>query len=217
MELFADPITINCRKVMAGLKMMGISYTVSKIDYFKAEQTSDAYLAINPNAALPAMRDGNLTLWESNSILAYAADKYGKTAFYPTDPAARADVNRWLFWESAHWFPACYTYIVENCVKPLLGGAADPAVLAVAEPVFHKYAAILDQRLARQPWLCGDTPTIADISIAAPMHLHGWQQLPLDSHPNLRAWMTERVERMPAWQATAVYEGFTTERKEAAE
>ena len=113
MQLYADPITINCRKVMAGLKLMGIDDTLSKVDYFQAEQTS--------NAALPAMRDGDLTLWESNSILAYAADRHGKAAFYPTDPVARADVNRWLFWESAHWFPACYTYLVENCVKPLLG------------------------------------------------------------------------------------------------
>ena len=80
MELFADPITVNCRKVVAGLKLLGSDYTLTKVDYFKGEQKSDAFKAINPNAALPALRDGDLVLWESNAILQYAADKGGKNS-----------------------------------------------------------------------------------------------------------------------------------------
>ena len=47
MELFADPITVNCRKVVAGLKLLGSDYTLTKVDYFKGEQKSDAFKAIN--------------------------------------------------------------------------------------------------------------------------------------------------------------------------
>lgn len=136
----------------------------------------------------------------------------GCSSAYPTELQARADVNRWLQWEAASWFPSCYVFLVENCVKPLLGGAADPAVLTAQAPNFHKLAGILDRRLANRRWLVGDAPTIADIAVAAPMHLHGWQQLPLGDHPNLRRWMTEGVEPLPCWQKTAVYEGFTTQR-----
>jgi glutathione S-transferase len=189
----------------------GSDYTLTKVDYFKGEQKSDAFKAINPNAALPALRDGDLVLWESNAILQYAADKGGKTQFYPTDPAKRADVNRWLLWEASTWFPSCYVYLVENCVKPLLGGAPDPAVLAGEEERFHKLAGILDDRLSRRPWLAGDGPTIADIAVAAPMHLHAWQQLPLAPHPNLARWMTQRVEQLPCWKATHVGDGFKLE------
>jgi glutathione S-transferase len=208
MQIYADPITVNCRKVLAGLKMLGVDYTLSKVDYFQGEQKSEAFKKINPNAALPAMKDGDLVLWESNAILQYAADKAGKTAYYPTDPAKRADVNRWLMWEAASWFPTCYVYLVENCVKPLLGGAPDPAVLEREAPNFHKLAGILDQRLSGSKWLCGDQPTIADIAIAAPMHLHGWSKLPLDKHPNLTRWISTCVEQLPAWKATHVGEGF---------
>ena len=208
MEIFADPITVNCRKVLAGLRLLDVDYTLTKVDYFAAEQKSDAYKAINPNAALPACKDGDLVLWESNAILQYAADKHGKTEFYPSDPARRADVNRWLFWEAATWFPSCYVYLVENCVKPLLNDTPDPAVLAGEADNFHKLAGILDDRLSRGPWLCGAGPTIADIAVAAPMHLHAWQQLPLDTHPNLTRWMTERVEKLPCWTATHVGVGF---------
>ncbi|MCB1807119.1 MAG: glutathione S-transferase N-terminal domain-containing protein, partial [Candidatus Competibacteraceae bacterium] len=55
MKIYADPITINCRKVIAGLKLMDIPYQHEHIDYFQAQQKSPHYLAINPNAALPAM------------------------------------------------------------------------------------------------------------------------------------------------------------------
>ena len=209
MELYADPITVNCRKVFAGLHLLGGDFTLSKVDYFAGEQTGEAYKAVNPNAALPALKDGDLVLWESNAILQYVADKLGKTEFYPAEPAKRADVNRWLLWEASAWFPSCYVYLVENCVKPLLEGESDPAVLAGEAENFHKLAGILDDRLSQGPWLCGAGPTIADIAVAAPMHLHEWAQLPLDEHPSLTRWMTERVEQLPCWKATHVGEGFT--------
>ena len=107
MDIYADPITVNCRKVLAGLHLLGADYSLKKVDYFAGEQKGEAYRAVNPNAALPALKDGDLVLWESNAILQYVADKTGRTEFYPTDPAARADVYRWLFWEAASWFASC--------------------------------------------------------------------------------------------------------------
>lgn len=85
MKLYADPITVNCRKVLAGFKLMGIPYERIHVDYFKSEQLNEDFIKINPNAALPALVDDDLVLWESNSLLQYAADKYGKSEFYPTD------------------------------------------------------------------------------------------------------------------------------------
>lgn len=208
MEIYADPITVNCRKVVAGLKLLDVDYELIKVDYFKGEQKTEPYVTLNPNASLPALKDGDFVLWESNAILQYAADKHGKTEFYPTEPAPRADVNRWLLWESSSWFPTCYVYLVENCVKPLLGEPTDSSVLAAEADNFHKLAGILDERLKTNAWLCGDHPTIADVAVAAPMHLHAWSKLPLDRHANLVRWMTENVEQLPAWKATHVDEGF---------
>ena len=51
MELLLDPRTINSRKVLAGCKLIGAEYTVNRLDYFQAEQTSPAYVAINPMAS----------------------------------------------------------------------------------------------------------------------------------------------------------------------
>ena len=209
MEIIADPITVNCRKVLAGLKLIGADYTLTKVDYFKGEQKSPEIVAINPNAAIPVLRDGDLVLWESNAILQYAADQAGNASAYPTDLKTRADVNRWLLWECGTWFPTCYVHLVENCVKPLLGAETDQSVLDNEAPNFHKLAGILDARLGESAFLCGDDPTIADVAVAAPMHLHAWAKLPLEDHANVRRWMSEGIETTPWWKATHVGEGFT--------
>jgi glutathione S-transferase len=215
MKIYADPITVNCRKVMAGLDFLNAPYERVHVDYFKAEQKEPAYLALNPNASVPAMKDGDFVLWESNAILQYAADKHGRDSAYPKDLQTRADINRWLLWESSSWFPSCYVYLVENCVKPLLGAEPDPAVLQAQDAQFHKLATILDERLAKNDWVCGSQPTIADIALAAPLHLHPYQKLPLSAHPNLQRWMTTRVEKLPSWDKTYVGPGFTLTRPTA--
>jgi glutathione S-transferase len=209
MKIYADPITVNCRKVLAGLKMMDVPYELVHVDYFTAQQKTDWYKAVNPNESVPAMVDGDFTLWESNAILAYAAEKHARYDFYPADYKTRADIHRWMQWEGSAWFPSAYIYLVENCVKPLLKAEPDPKVLADQAANFHKLADILDSRLAKSEWLCGPSVTLADIVCAAPIHLHPYQKLPLSQHPNLQRWMTQKVEKLACWDATYVGEGFS--------
>ena len=106
MKIYADPITVNCRKVLAGLQFIGAPYELEHVDYFKGAQKEDPFVSLNPNASLPAMVDDDFVLWESNAILQYAADKLGNDAAYPKDLKTRADINRWLLWESSSWFPS---------------------------------------------------------------------------------------------------------------
>jgi glutathione S-transferase len=201
LQLYVDPCTVNCRKVLAGLEMLGTPYEIKPVDYFNGGHKQPEYLAINPNGALPAVVDGDLALSESNAILQYAADLSGSDRHYPRDLKRRADINRWLLWEGSTWFPSCYVYLVEYVVKPLLKAQPDEAAIAKEAPNWHRLADILDKRLASSKWLAGDEPTIADIAVAAPMHIHKSQRLPLDDHPNLRRWMAD-VEELPCWQKT---------------
>ncbi len=199
MKLYFDPITVNCRKVVAGLDLIGVSYDQELLDYFGGDHKKTEFTAINPNAELPALVDGDFVLWESNAILVYAAETSGNRAVYPADPKVRADITRWLLWESSKWFAGCYVFLVENVVKPMLDDQPDPAVLEKHTPVFHGLAAILEARLRDREWISDDHATIADIAVAAPMHLHGVQQLPLKNYPGIRSWMG-RVEALPCWQ-----------------
>lgn len=202
LKVYLDPCTVNCRKVLAGLDLMDAPFEVVHVNYFTGEHKKPEFLAINPNGALPTATDGEFALPESNAILQYAADLNGASRYYPQDLKQRADVNRWMLWETSTWFPSCYVYLVENVVKPLLGAQPDEGVIAKEAPNWHRLAGILDARLATSKWLSGDDVTIADIAVAAPMHLHPMQRLPLADHPNLQRWMTQGVEQLPSWQRT---------------
>ena len=204
MRLYYDPITVNCRKVAAGFILMNVPFEEARVDYLAGGHKAPEYLDINPNASLPALVDGDFKLWESNAILQYAADKYEALTYYPREPKVRADIHRWQLWESAHWYPSCYVYLVENFVKPFMKVETDRAAIEREAPNWHKLAGILEQRLTNQRWLCGENVTLADIAVAAPIHLHPYQKLPLDMYPSLRRWMTEEVEQLPCWKETDV-------------
>src|ERR1700730_16236122 len=161
LQVYLDPCTVNSRKVLAGLELLGTQYELKHVDYFAGAQKRPEYLAINPNGAVPAALDGDFALSESNAILQYAADLSGSDKHYPKDLKNRADVNRWLLWEASTWFPSCYVYLVENCVKPLLGGAPDPAELVGEEERVRTLAGILDARLAKSKWLVGGNVSTA--------------------------------------------------------
>jgi len=59
----------------------------------------------------------------------------------------------------------------------------------------------MDEQLGKTKWLTGDDLTIADIAVAAPMHLHEASKMPLDKYPNFARWMKD-IEALPEWQKT---------------
>lgn len=158
--------------------------------------------ALTQCRTVPAATHDDLTVTESNAILAYAADVTGADSMYPKDLKQRALVNKWLLWEACQWFPSCYIYVVEYVVKPLLGAEPDQKVIDAEAPRFNTLAGILNDQLGKTKWLTGDNVTIADIAVAAPMHLHAASHLPLDKYPNLKRWMTEGIEQLEGWKNT---------------
>ena len=202
-QVYSDPCTINSHKVLAGLEEMKADYKQNFINYFEGEHKSEKYMKINPHATVPSATDGDLTLTESNSILQYAADKTGAETLYPKDLKHRADVNRWLLWEAATWFSVCYVYLIENVVKPLLKAEPDQKAIDEQSEKFHRGAGIMDVALSKNKWLTGPNVTLADIAVAAPMHLHVASKFPLDKYPNVKRWLAQ-IESLDSWKRTQV-------------
>lgn len=129
-----------------------------------------------------------------------AADLAGSESLYPKDAKQRADVNKWLLWEASSWFPTCYTYLVEYVVKPAMKQEPDEKALETEK--YHVGAKSMDTQLSKTKWLTGDNLTIADIAVAACMHLHAAQRLPLDQYPNLKRWLVDDIENLDGWKKT---------------
>jgi glutathione S-transferase len=200
LEVHLDPCTVNSRKVLAGLALLNTPFNLKKVDYFAGEHKSPAYTAINPCAVI----DDALVLTESNAILTYAGDIAGDHSAYPRDPKIRADINRWLFWETSVWFPSCYIYLIQNVVQPVLGNQPDQSALKKEEPRWRELAGVLEQRLAKgdRKWLCGgEEPTVADLAVASSMHLWKREKFPIEGYPALRKWIV-RVEGLECWVQT---------------
>jgi GSH-dependent disulfide-bond oxidoreductase len=90
----------NPTKVALFLEETGTPYEPVPIDTRKGEQHKPEFLAINPNAKLPAIVDGDVTVFDSSAILLYLAEKTGKFLPARTDKA-RAELLSWMFFVSS--------------------------------------------------------------------------------------------------------------------
>src|ERR1051325_9598753 len=85
----------NPVKVALMLEETGLPYEPIPVDTRKGEQHKPEFLAINPNAKVPAIVDGDATVFDSNAILLYLAEKTGKF-LPPNTPKARGELLSWL-------------------------------------------------------------------------------------------------------------------------
>src|ERR1700750_3052032 len=98
--------SINVQKVLWALEEMQVAYEQIEAGMeFGVNNTPD-FLAKNPNGLVPTLEDGDLVLWESNTIVRYLAARYGKGSLWADDPAARARSERWMDWMLTRLLPA---------------------------------------------------------------------------------------------------------------
>ena len=90
----------NPTKVALFLEEAGLPYDAIPVDTRKGEQHKPEFLAINPNAKLPAIVDGDATVFDSSAILLYLAEKTGKFLPAKTDKA-RGELLSWMFFVSS--------------------------------------------------------------------------------------------------------------------
>jgi len=96
-----------CRSVYALLKIANISYTHHEISMMKGEHKSEDFLKINPKGQLPAIKDGDFALAESNAILKYiSTTRSVEDSLYPKDLKQRAYVDAYLEWNQYTLRPA---------------------------------------------------------------------------------------------------------------
>lgn len=202
MRLYYHPLSSNSRRATLIARHLGLEIQLVSVALESGAQKSAEYLRLNPNGRVPLLVDGDFPLWESHAIVQYLADKAQADDIYPADIAARADINRWLFWSACHFAPACALFIRERVSKKVLGaGAADPAEIARGQAQLPPAAAVLDAHLAGRDWIAQGRLTIADFAVAAPLMHSERAQLPLVDYGNLQAWFA-RVCATDAWRAT---------------
>jgi glutathione S-transferase len=200
MKLHVFPPSPRATKVTALANHLGLDCEPRLVDLFKGEQHGPGFAALNPNERMPVLEDEGFVLWESNAILYYLAAKKPQSGLWPSDARGQADVLRWHSWEAAHWFPACAILAFERVLKKLTGqGEPNPDEVAKGENQFHRCAAVLDGALRGRRWLLGDTLTIADFAVGAPMVLAEAAQYPTGKYAEITRWYGG-LASLPAWK-----------------
>jgi glutathione S-transferase len=162
--LYHHPYSQHSRRVVALLEEAGLEYEVRHVALDKGEQMSPSYLAINPNHQIPTMLDGTIKILESNAILRYLCHKHRLSEWYPEDLAPRAMVEQWLDWNQSHLVNSVVD-IVFNTV--ILGPRGDRESIARGRARLAELAPIPETAVTDRAFLCGETPTIADLSVTS--------------------------------------------------
>jgi GSH-dependent disulfide-bond oxidoreductase len=205
----------NPAKVALFLEEAGLPYELMPVDTRKGEQFKPDFVKINPNSKTPAITDGDATVFDSNAILLYLAEKSGK--FLPENtPQARAQMLSWLMF-------------VATGIGPYSGQAVHfkhhaPEKLPYAVNRYmheaERHWGIIDAQLAKHRYMLGDKYTIVDMAVwgwarAVPFILgdDAWTKF-----PNLKRLMDELNARPAAQRAEALKtkHAFKTEMDEEA-
>ncbi|WP_407874626.1 glutathione-dependent disulfide-bond oxidoreductase [Qipengyuania nanhaisediminis] len=179
----------------------GAEYDAWTVNIGEGEQFTSGFVAINPNSKIPALVDASgdtdIRVFESGAILVHLAEKFGE--FLPTDPAPRAEVMSWLFWQVGTGpfigggFGHFYAYAPEKYQYPIDRYAME------TKRIFD----VADRQLAETRYLAGEDYTIADMAnfawlapfVAGKIYNEASTFLAIHEYENVARWAREIAKR----------------------
>ena len=167
-----------------GIEETGIAYTHVPVGY-GADSKAPGYLAVNPNGRIPALVDGDLTLFESMAINLHLARRYGG-ALYPDNPADEARAWQWSVWGISEIEPLQMQIVVQRLFTP--EDKRDPKVVERASRGLQRPLKVLDAALAGRDWLLGAQFSVADLNLAGVMHLMKNVGFGYAEHAHVQRW-----------------------------
>jgi glutathione S-transferase len=201
----------NSWRVHLALEIKKVPYQAHLLTISKKEHKTADYLAINPRAKVPAIRDGQFTLYESQAILQYLDRKFPDPPLFGRTPEEAGLVMRWAM-ELVFYFEP----ILDRFAMPIYQGkvATESDAIKAAARDLRPELTRLETALASSPFLVGDAISAADCTAfpfvqqilrasgkeaARPLDL-GF--LPLEaSYPAIAAWV-KRIEALPGYERT---------------
>jgi len=193
--LYHHPYSQHCRRVVSLLEAAEIPYQLVFIDLGKGGHMAPEFLAINPNHQVPTLINGDVKIHESNAILRYLCLRHGLTDWYPEDIAQRAMIEQWLDWNQSR-LSAHVIGVVFNTL--FAGDNGDADAIRRSQKGLDDALPVLEAGLAKAPYLAGENPTIADLSVASNIFHLGMAKAAPET-PNIQAWFA-RISDLEAFR-----------------
>jgi len=183
LKILGKPISINVRKVLWLCEELALPHELEPWGAGYRDTDTPEFLALNPNAMVPVIVDGDVVLWESNTICRYLAGRQGRDDLLPREPLARARVEQWMDWQGGDLNNA-WRYAFQGLVRHS-PAHQDPVALAAGVQSWNRHMTILERQLERSgDYATGATFTLADIVLG--LSVHRWFMTPME-RPRLAA------------------------------
>ena len=193
LKIWGRNTSSNVQKVLWCCGELGILF--DRVDVggpFGGNQDAE-YLALNPNGLVPTVRDGHVVLWESNTICRYLAATHNGEWLYPSAPAARALVERWMDWQLSTIGPPMGALLYGLIrTKP---EQRDHAAIEAARRKAASAWTIVEDALESGPFLAGAEFSLAEIVMGT--LVYRWHAFPIERPPlpRLKAWYDRMRQR----------------------
>jgi glutathione S-transferase len=194
LRILGKASSINVRKVLWTCAELGLAF--EREDWgsgFRSTQ-EPAFLALNPNAMVPVLVDGDVVLWESNTICRYLATRYGDGKLLPRDAPFRAYVEQWMDWQATELNNA-WRYAFMGLVRESRAHQ-DAGLIAASVDGWNRHMGILERQLEKSgAYVAGSRFTLADVVLG--LSANRWRMTPMErpDYPAIDAWMTRLLER----------------------
>jgi glutathione S-transferase len=184
----------NAYKAALMLELSGCKWTAVTVDYFHGETRGDKYRQdVNELGEVPVLEHRDLRLSQSGAILTYLAERTGQ--FGGRTEREKLDILRWMLFDN-HKFTSYYATL-----RFMVGlqKSGDPAVIEFLRARALGAFQIVEKHLAKQPFIVGDRPTIADLSMVGYQYYEEESTIDRSAFPNMLAW-TRRIAALPGWK-----------------
>jgi len=190
-KVFRHPLSGHAHRVELLLSLLGLPTELVFVDLAKGAHKQPEFLALNPFGQVPVIDDNGTVLSDSNAILVYLAQQYGKGRWLPSEPLAAAKVQRWLSVAAGQLAagPARARLIT-------VFGAPYNAEETIAQA--HALLRVVEQELASNRFLAGNQPTLADVAGYTYIAHAPEGNVALADYPQVRAWLS-RIEALPGF------------------
>ena len=195
MKLYFAPRTRAVRPRWL-LEELGVPYDLVRLDLARQEDTTAAYLAVNPLGELPALVDGDLTLLDSLAICLHLADRFPeKHMAPPVGSAERGPYYHWMVFAEGR----LDSVVMEFYWHALLPEEQKASARASEELAKHRTRLktvldVIDVGLGDREFLVGGAFTAADVVTASILHLAYTLKL-LGEHPRLVEYVKRHSQR----------------------
>jgi glutathione S-transferase len=199
LEVLGRSTSINVRKVLWTCAELDLPYQQVEWGAGELSLRDPAFLALNPNALVPVIRDGDFVLRESNTICRYLAAKAERGDLLPVEAAARAQVELWMDWQATELNTA-WRHAFMSLVRKS-PAFADPALIEASAQAWNHHMALLDDALrGTGAFITGSRFTLADVVLG--LATHRWFMTPM-ARPELPAVAAyyDRLTERPGFRA----------------